>query len=124
MLYDDLTIRQKLSHDDAMIQITEEFINYDRLPGRTRGYLESMGLIWFWNFKLRSAKVAVSMIRNNPLQTLLASIAPAPALFGSVGLPTGDNIFSITAEGRLHNSLGLGQGLRAPGLIPWMQLAS
>ena len=124
VLYDDLTKRQKMSHEDALVEISEEFVNYDRLPGRVRGKLESMGLLWFWNFKIRSAKVAVSMVRNNPLQTLLTTLAPAPSLFGSVGLPTSDNIFSVLADGRIDNSMGLGQGLRAPHLIPWVQLAN
>ncbi len=124
ILYDDLTIRQKKSKEEALVAVTEEFINYDRLPGRARGYLESMGMLWFWNFKLRSAKVAVSMIRNNPLQTLLTTVAPVPTLFGTVGLPTSDNIFSVAADGRLTNSMGLGQGLRAPWLLPWVQLVS
>ncbi len=124
ILYDDLTIRQKLTHDQAIRQITEEFINYDRLPGRGRGYLESMGILWFWNFKIRATKVAISMVRHNPLQTLLATVAPTPPMFGSVGLPVTDNIFSITAEGALDNSVGLGQAFRAPFLNPWVQIVT
>lgn len=124
VLYDDLTIRQKLTHDQAIRGVTEEFINYDRLPGRSRGYLESMGILWFWNFKIRSTKVAISMVRHNPLQTLLATLAPTPPMFGSVGLPVTDNIFSITAEGALDNSVGLGQAFRAPFLNPWVQITT
>jgi hypothetical protein len=122
VLYEHLTRGKKLSHEQAMVRITEEFINYDRLPGRTRGYLESMGLIWFWNFKLRSVKVAISMIRNNPVNALLAALAPAPPVFGSVGLPIEDNIFSLTAEGKLGNSIGLGQGFRSFNLLPLAQI--
>ncbi len=124
VLYDDLTIRQKLTHDQAIRGVTEEFINYDRLPGRGRGYLESMGILWFWNFKIRATKVAISMVRHNPLQTLLATVAPTPPMFGSVGLPVSDNIFSITAEGALGNSVGLGQAFRAPFLNPWVQITT
>ncbi len=124
VLYDDLTIRQKLTHEQALRGVTEEFINYDRLPGRGRGYLESMGILWFWNFKIRATKVAVSMIRHNPLQTLLATVAPTPPMFGTVGLPVTDNIFSIGAEGGLGNSMGLGQAFRAPFLNPWVQLVT
>ncbi|QDH83996.1 virion RNA polymerase [Achromobacter phage vB_AxyP_19-32_Axy11] len=122
IIYDDMTQRQKKSKEDALGRVTEEFINYDRLPGRFRGYMESMGLLWFYNFKIRSAKVAVSMIRNNPLHSLFATVAPKPEMFGNVGLPIEDNIFSVFAEGRLGYSIGPGQGLRAPNLNPWHNL--
>lgn len=122
IIYDDLTIRQKKSKKDALGRVTEEFVNYDRLPGRFRGTLENLGLLWFYNFKIRSTKVALSMIRNNPVHTLLATIAPSPTLFGSVGLPTEDNIFSKLADGTLDYSIGPGQGLHSAMLNPWVNL--
>lgn len=124
ILYDDLTVRKGLSKEDALARITEEFVNYDRLPGRMRGYLESVGLLWFWNFKVRSTKVALSMIRNNPVHVLLTTLAPTPSLFGSVGMPTGDNIFTLTMEGKLDTSIGMGQGFRAMNLNPWVNIVS
>lgn len=122
ILYDDLLERQKKDKAYALGRITEEFVNYDRLSGRFRGKLEKLGLLWFYNFKIRSAKVAMSMIRNNPVHTLLATLAPAPSLFGKVGLPTMDNIFTKMADGTLDYSMGPGQGLRAPSLNPWLNL--
>ena len=122
IIYDDLTKRKKMGKAEALGRVTEEFVNYDRLPGRFRGYMESMGLIWFYNFKIRSAKVAVSMIRNNPVHSLIATVVPAPTMFGNVGLPIQDNMFSLMADGRLDYSLGFGQGLRAPSLNPWHNL--
>lgn len=122
MIYDDLTKRQGKSKKDALAIVTEEFVNYDRLPGRFRGYMESMGLMWFYNFKIRAAKVGLSMIRNNPVHTLIASLAPAPDLFGPIGLPTEDNAFAKLAEGTLDNSMGPGQGMRAPMLNPWLNI--
>ncbi|QYW01922.1 DNA-directed RNA polymerase [Stenotrophomonas phage Piffle] len=124
ILYDDLTKRQKRSPEYALGRITEEFVNYDRLPGRFRGYLESIGLLWFWNFKIRSAKVGLSMIRNNPLHSLLAVAAPAPTMFGSVGLPIEDNLFAKLADGSLDYSVGVGQAMRAPLLNPWVNLVN
>lgn len=124
IIYDDLVNRKKLSKEDALGRVTEEFINYDRLPGRFRGYMESMGLMWFYNFKIRSSKIAVSMIRNNPVHAAIATIAPAPTMFGNVGLPMQDNMFTMMAEGRLDYSLGFGQGLRAPNLNPWTNLVN
>ena len=123
VLYDDLTKRQKKSKEYALGRITEEFVNYDRLPGRFRGKLESLGLLWFYNYKIRISKIAVSTIRNNPLHALLATSLPTPEFFGSVGLPIEDNLFAKMADGSLDYSMGLGQGIRAPLLNPWINLA-
>lgn len=122
IIYDELTQRKGKTREEALGRVTEEFVNYDRLPGRFRGYMESVGLMWFYNFKIRSAKVAVSMIRNNPVHAAMAMLAPTPTMFGNVGLPIQDNIFSIAAKGGLDYSWGFGQGLRAHNLNPWMNL--
>jgi len=122
VLYDDLTKRQGLDKDKARAKVSEEFVNYDRLPGRFRGTLENMGLIWFWHFKLRAIKIAMSTLRNNPLHFLMAAAVPAPDFFGSVGLPVTDNALAVAAEGKLNYSIGPLQGLHAHALNPWMNL--
>lgn len=124
IIYDELTQRKGKTREEALGRVTEEFVNYDRLPGRFRGYMESVGLMWFYNFKIRSAKVAVSMIRNNPVHAAMAMLAPTPTMFGNVGLPIQDNIFSIAAQGNLSYSFGFGQGLRAHNLNPWLNLTN
>lgn len=124
IIYDDLTQRKGKTREEALGRVTEEFINYDRLPGRFRGYMESVGLMWFYNFKIRSAKIAVSMIRNNPVHAAMAMLAPTPTMFGNVGLPIQDNIFNIVAQGNLDYSWGFGQGLRAHNLNPWLNLTN
>lgn len=124
IIYDELTQRKGKTREEALGRVTEEFVNYDRLPGRFRGYMESVGLMWFYNFKIRSAKVAVSMIRNNPVHAAMAMLAPTPTMFGNVGLPIQDNIFSIAAQGNLGYSWGFGQGLRAHNLNPWLNLTN
>ena len=124
IIYDELTQRRGKTREEALGRVTEEFVNYDRLPGRFRGYMESVGLMWFYNFKIRSAKVAVSMIRNNPVHAAMAMLAPTPTMFGNVGLPIQDNIFSIAARGGLDYSWGFGQGLRAHNLNPWVNLVN
>ena len=124
IIYDELTKRKGKTREEALGRVTEEFVNYDRLPGRFRGYMESMGLMWFYNFKIRSAKVAVSMIRNNPVHAAMAMLAPTPTMFGNVGLTLQDNLFSAAADGRLDYSIGFGQGLRAHNLNPWMNLVN
>ncbi len=122
VLFDDLTKRKQMSKKEALGRITEEFVNYDRLSGRFRATLENLGILWFYNFKLRTTKVALSTIRNNPLHALLAMAAPAPEMFGSVGLPILDNVFTKAADGSLFFSMGPGQGLNAPGLNLWVNL--
>jgi len=122
VLYDDLTKRKKVPVDEALGRISEEFINFDRLPGRTRGYLEDMGLLWFWNFKVRAVKVAISTLQNNPLQALLAGIIPTPDLVGSIGTPVSDNLFAVAADNRLGYSIGPGQAFSSISLNPWVNL--
>ena len=119
IVYDHLTKKKGKTEAEALGRITEEFVHYDRLPGRFRGYLESVGIVWFWNFKIRSTKVALSMIRNNPVHALLAGLTPAPS---GVGTPISDNFFSKLLEGTLGHSIGPDQGLRALMLNPWANL--
>jgi len=114
--YDDLVGRKGMTQSEAIHQITEEYVNYDRLAGRDREYLEKMGLIWFYNFKIRSAKVAVSMIRNNPVHSLIAASLPTPV--HGTGLPITDNLWSKFFNGRLGWSTGFGMAFRAPGMLP------
>ena len=120
IMYDHLTMGKKKSKEYALGRISEAFVNYDRLPGRVRGKLENVGLLWFYNYKIRSVKIALSMIRENPLQVLLAGILPMPHIPGlaGVGTPVGDNLFSKGLDGTLGYSVGWGMGFRAPSLNP------
>lgn len=116
ILYEDLTKRQKKDKAYALGRVTEEFVNYDRLPGRDRAYIESIGLLWFWNFKIRTSKIALSMLRNNPVHALIAGNIPIP--LNGIGLPIEDNFWTALFEGRLSGSIGFGMSTRAPGLLP------
>jgi hypothetical protein len=100
---------------EALEAISEEFVNYNFLSGRTRSYLESMGLVWFSNYKIGSVKVALRMIKNNPFRSLLFSVGGNPLDLGS---PVSDNLISVGADGRLGYSLGPGMLFSAPGLNP------
>lgn len=119
ILYEHLRKKEGLSKEEALARITEEFVNYDRLPGRTRGGLENMGLLWFYNFKLRMVKVAVSSIRNNPLHALLVSALPMPT---GVGTPLDENLITKAFEDSLGYTVGPGIALRAPFMNPWINL--
>ena len=119
VLYDDLTERKKLTSAEALGRITDEFINYDRLAGRTRAAYENMGMTWFLNYKIRIAKIALSTLRNNPLHALIAGAAPMPM---GIGTPIMDNIFSKAMEDTLGYSLGPSMALHAASLNPWVNL--
>lgn len=71
-LYQHL-LSKGMSQEDALKQINEEFVNYSLLPGRHRTYLESMGMTWFANYKIRIQKILLRHIRNNPLRVLMIS---------------------------------------------------
>lgn len=124
ILYDDMVLRQKKTPAEALARITEEFVNYDRLPGRFRGYLEQMGMLWFYNFKLRSTKVAIGMLRNNPVHALIANLMPISDTFGPAGSPITDNFMTKAAENTLGWSIGPGMGVRAPTMNPWWQMVN
>ena len=55
----------------ALYQATTFFVNYDFMPSRFRDFTESIGLLWFYNYKLRMSKVATYMIAKNPLRALM-----------------------------------------------------
>jgi hypothetical protein len=119
ILYDHLTENKKQDSKIALAQLTEEFVNYDRLPGRVRGSLENMGLLWFYNYKIRSVKVGLSVLRNNPLHAALAMALPLP---DSAGLPIEENLFAVAAEGNLSYSMGPSMALHAINLNPWVNI--
>ena len=118
IMYDDLVDRQKMDVTAAKGRVSEEFVNYEWLPGRFRSYVEAMGMAWFWHFKVRSVKVAVNLMRRNPVSSMLSLLVPN-MLGVNIGSPITDNIFSVAADGRLPYSLGPGQGLNAPNLHPF-----
>lgn len=122
VLYDHYIGKRGMTKAEALAEITEEYVHYDRLPGRDRGALENFGMLWFYNYKIRSVKVAASMIRNNPVHTLLATLAPMPEFFGSIEMPTEANVISKLVDGSLSYSIGPGQGMHAAMLNPWINL--
>ncbi|QIG70535.1 virion RNA polymerase protein [Rhizobium phage RHph_N38] len=120
ILYDHL--RKTMAHKEAVANVSEEFINYNRLAGRTRNYLESIGVLWFWNYKIRAVKIAARMIRRNPLRALLSMSTPVLPIVGAIGSPMEDNFFSVLEDGKLGYSIGPGMGLNSPWLNPWLNL--
>lgn len=123
-IYYDNLIKKGMSEKDALRVITEEFVNFNLLPGRTRTYLESMGLTWFQAFKIRTMKVALKMMRNNPYRSLMLTMG-VPALpfdTPAVGSPLTDNFLSTWLDDRLGYSLGWGMMQNVPSLNPWYNI--
>ncbi len=85
ILYKDLTDRRGLTPEEAHKIVADEFVDYVRLPGRGRDFLERAGLLWFYNFKLRMAKVAVRNLKEHPLMSLALTMGGLPT-------PTADSI--------------------------------
>jgi hypothetical protein len=101
--------------------VIDEFVAYNMLPSRERQAAEQLGVTWFWNYKIRSIKVAARMIRNNPLRAMLAGfggplIPDVPGV--DVGSPITDNAIAAIADGRMGYSIGWGMMFRAPSLHP------
>jgi hypothetical protein len=118
ILYDYLTKEKGYTSDNALAICKEEFVDYDKSAGRTRGYLENMGLLWFYNYKLRIMKAAIRSIRNNPFYTLMTLALPFTSPFGNLGLPITDNFFSKLISGDLGYTVGPGIALESFFKIP------
>ena len=101
ILYRYLQENKRMPKDKALSKVRYEYVNYDMLPGRTREYLENMGLLWFYNYKLRIARTAMSMLKENPLASLLYMVSPI-----SIGTPITDNVVVNILSGA-GSSVGL-----------------
>lgn len=122
IMYDHLVGKKKLDAREALGEVAQEFVNYDLLPGRARGYLEGMGMLWFMTYKIGSVRTAVNTIRKNPVHALLAEMLPHPPGI-RIGSPESDNLFSKALEGTLSYSIGPGMGFRSLSMNPWSALA-
>lgn len=119
VFYDHLTKNKGVSAENAMMQITDEFINYDSNAGRFRSYLDSMGATWFMNYKIRSMKIAHKMLRDRPLSAIMATLGYIPSIpYINIGNPMSDNLWAKAYDGGLWYSIGPKQGLNAPSLLP------
>jgi len=122
VLYDHMTKTKKMEKQEALDEIFEEFVAYNRLPGRGRDFVENHGLLWFYNYKLRITKIMMKNVRERPLNSLLLMGVVGPALdqdtLWSGSLP--GNI----ADGDLGYSIGPGMGWDSMSLNPWWNLVN
>ena len=93
ILYHHLITKKNVKPNKALSKVRYEYVNYDMLPGRTREYLENIGLLWFYNYKLRSVRTMVSMLKENPLGSVISLFSPI-SLGLDIGTALTDNFFS------------------------------
>jgi hypothetical protein len=98
----------------ALDQILEEFVQYNRLPGRGRDKLESLGVLWFYSYKLRILKVAARLMRERPVSFLAGTVGLGPML--GLDTPATGSVVGAVADGSWKYSLGWGMALNAPAL--------
>ncbi len=115
ILYDHLTQREKNKPEEALKRVNEEFVNFSPPPGRLRSGIESYGGSWFMTFKIKITKIAMRILRENPLKALIVANT-----IGDLGSPVEDNLINVIAEDRLKYPLGWDMLLTAPELNPWV----
>jgi hypothetical protein len=122
VLYDHLTKVKGKTEAEAMDVIKEEFVNYNRLSGRDRDYLESTGMLWFMNYKIRIMKIMARMVRERPASALFYA--------GGVG-PMADIDTVISGSGlgayldnRLGYAIGPEMGYNGLFMNPWNSLVN
>lgn len=116
--FDDLTKNKGMTPEAAVARISEEFVNYNRAIGRWRLYSEKTGILWFWNFKLRSIKVAASIARDNPFRAIMGLAMTDIPFIGDIGNPIEDNLISVYQDGRLPFSVGPEMGMKSIDMLP------
>lgn len=113
-VYHQMVNVQKQDPKVALRKISEEFVNYALLPGRSRTYLESIGLTWFLNYKIRIQKILVSNMRDNPLRALMVFTGGA-----FVGAET---LYDAVPWAITSNAFGPAPLLRATDSLAWRRL--
>lgn len=120
VLYDHLTKEKGYSDKQAMDVIKEEFVNYNRLAGRSRDALEANGLLWFYNYKIRIMKVMTRMLRERPASALMYAGGIGPA--ADIDTVISGSGLGAYLDGRLGYSIGPEMGINGLFMNPWMNL--
>lgn len=114
-MYEWLTTQQGKSHEEALMEVNDEFVNYARLAGRMRTYGEDMGLLWFYNYKLRIMKMVFRRMRKNPVGFLIGS-----QVGGMLGIQT--LVDSLPWNVGIDYSTGIDPLFSAHQSVVWNQL--
>lgn len=102
-IYYDHLIQNGMDKEMAARKSMEEFVNYDMMAGRSREYLENLGIIWFYNYKLRITKASIDAMLHNPASILLVE-GLTPDIFLDNGTLIGDSFLGKLAQGQLGSS--------------------
>lgn len=99
-IYFDKLLGDGVKLENAQRIAMEEFVNYDMMAGRSREYLENMGVIWFYNYKLRTAKIFLDIMLHNPASAIFTQLLIPNAILDQ-GTIVQDNIIGKMASGSL-----------------------
>lgn len=115
-------LSQGKTQKEALAKVTDEFVNYDLQMGRDRQALERYGLLWFYNYKIRSLKVGLNILRNNPVYGFMAQYMLNNAPVSGVGTPVTDNVLMKGLNGTLPFTVGPEMAMRGTVMHPAMSL--
>ena len=122
ILYNYMTKYQHRSAEEARYRVLDEFVNYDMLAGRTRSYLESLGILWFYNYKLRIMKTAARMVQEHPLRALIVASTSQWSPVGDAGDVLSDSLLGKLLSGDLVFTFGWGMLFRGLMMHPLLAL--
>lgn len=117
VLYDHLVQKEGMTEEDALFRVSEEFVNYNKNAGRGRDALESLGLLWFMNYKIRIMKIGIRMARENPFKFML--YASGASMMPNVETIQSSSALGAIADGSFGYSIGPEMGIDSIGMSPW-----
>ena len=96
---------KKLSHEEALQEASDNFINYDVPTSPWMQYANDMGLVMFTKYNLRIQKALFKLLAERPASALsqalimdqFSSLPPGidPIVFNNVGMPFRDGAFGF-----------------------------
>lgn len=104
-LYNHQVNNEGVSHDIAIQNIMDAFVNYDLPPHKAMQYTNDMGITWFFKYFIRMQKVIVKSFRKNPAKVLSLSVG---ADMLGVNIPTPLDAFAPFVD--VNRKIGLIDG--------------
>lgn len=124
ILYNYMTEVKHESENEALYKATTFFVNYDFMPSRGRDFLESIGYMWFFNYKLRMSKVMVDLIKNHPVRSLFFTYLPIELWDVTLDTPFKDSALGKALGLGVPNSssVGIDNLFKLKNLVPQAML--
>lgn len=121
IIYDH--IKETKGEKEAIHRANTDFVDYDYMPSRGRDYLERIGFMWFFNYKLRMTKIAIRMAIENPFRSLLWCLVPHYMFNMDLDTVFKDSMIGNITHGKsVLNSMGFGNLFQIKDLIPFVGL--